>query len=319
MGVYRPKGSKHWRVRFTVNKQEIRRSAGTADKKKAEAFERKLRQQIEDDMHHDRMGLSPNRTYGDALLKWLESGAPESMRSHARITRLHMEYVRLIDSVKAAHNMASVMLAEGLKVQTINRRLAVVRRVLNLAYEQWEWLREPLGKRIKLYSEKGTERQVYLSKAEVTNLVTHMSGEAAIFTLLAAYTGLRRSEIWRLQPSDWSPAGLHVRKSKGGKPRTVPLIQELRFITSMLPFTITDWELRSQFEAARDAIQRPGLRFHDLRHTFASWLVADPSVPITAVRDILGHSHLGVTSKYSHVRGEDSHAAAMNSLGKKVG
>lgn len=317
MGVYKPKGYRYWQIRFTVNKQEIRRSARTTDKKKAQALERKLRQQIEDDLYNNRMGLSLNRTYGEALLKWLESGAPVSMKSHARATRNHLEHVRLIDSVKAAHEMASNMLADGLSVQTINRRLAVVRRILNLAYEQWEWLREPLGKRIKLYSEKGYARQVYLSRAEVTSLVTHMSGEAAIFTLLAAYTGLRRSEIWRLQPGDCSALGLHVRKSKGGQPRMVPLVNELRFIAGTLPFSITDWELRRQFEAAREAIGRPDVRFHDLRHTFASWLVADPSVPITVVRDILGHSHLGVTSRYSHLRGE-SLQAAIKSLGNNV-
>ncbi len=46
----------------------------------------------------------------------------------------------------------------------------------------------------------------------------------------------------------------------------------------------------------------PTLRLHDLRHTFASCLVTDPSIPITLVCDLLGHSSLAVTSKYSHLR-----------------
>jgi len=41
-------------------------------------------------------------------------------------------------------------LKAGLKPGTINRRLSVLRRVANLAHDEWGWLREPIGKRIKM-------------------------------------------------------------------------------------------------------------------------------------------------------------------------
>jgi integrase len=44
----------------------------------------------------------------------------------------------------------------------------------------------------------------------------------------------------------------------------------------------------------------PTLRVHDTRHSHASWLANDPSVPLAAVRDRLGHSSLATTSRYVH-------------------
>ena len=53
---------------------------------------------------------------------------------------------------------------------------------------------------------------------------------------------------------------------------------------------------------------------HDLRHTFASWMLQNPEIALTTVRDLMGHSCLAVTSKYAHMR-TDTFEAVNRTLG----
>jgi integrase len=243
------------------------------------------------------------------------------MYSHARCVREYMENVELINSIPAANDMKQAMLADQLSPQTINRRLAVVRRVLNLAYNSWEWLREPLGKRVEMLSEKGLQREVFLTAAEVTSfLQTMQNDEAKRFILLESWTGMRKSEIRRLEPKSWrAPIIMLSTKTKSGKSRPIPLVQDMHWIMDYLPFTISDWDLRKDFERAREILKMQHVRMHDLRHTFASWLVENPDIPLTVVRDLLGHSSLTVTSKYSHLRTEVLEDAILSLSGHKKG
>ena len=81
---------------------------------------------------------------------------------------------------------------------TINRKLSILKRVAALSYKKWGWLTAPLGEKVqKLAGER--EGHVYLSAAQVRLLVAHHGTRAGKdAALLAAYTGLRQSEIWSL-------------------------------------------------------------------------------------------------------------------------
>jgi integrase len=310
---------KTWWVKFSTNGETIRRSAGTASRKEAREFERALRAEVAENLRAGRTGRPIQRTFQQALLRWINEGAPKSMWSHARNVRPYLDQVPLESTIPAAHAMKADMRKQGLSVMTINRRLAVVRRVLNVAYREWDWLREPLGEKIQLFSEKGTAREIYLSHAEVDALLDAVKDETARrVILLAAYTGLRRGELLRLQPSNWkNPYIILSSATKGKKPRTVPVVEAAQSLVEPLPFGIHPEKLREEFEAAREAIGRPEIRLHDLRHTFASWLAQDPNVPLTTIRDLLGHSGLSVTSKYAHLRG-DTLAVVTGALQKQV-
>lgn len=315
MGVIRIKGSPYWYTNFIFDGKPIRRTTRTKEKRKAEEIERKIRSQLEDDRHNNMLGRPVNRTYGDGLLKWLKGGAPKSMLSHARITRTHLGHMRLTDCVAGATTMKEAMIAQGLSPQTINRRLAVARRVLNLAYKQWGWLKEPLAQKIELMSEKGCDRHIYLTQEEVTGLLLSMTDDVMAFVLLLSYTGLRKSEARRIDPAvHWRTPNIRFdSKTKGGRPKVVPLHESLHWVMDHAPFDFTEHKIRSQFESARERMGHPEWRMHDLRHTFASWLAENPSVALTTIRDLLGHSNLAVTSRYAHLR-EDTRQAAINSL-----
>lgn len=303
MSVYQRNGI-YW-YKFQINKRTIRRSAGTTSKREAQEVEREAKRQAAKDVHAGRSGKPVAHTFGDALVKWIEGGAPASMESHYNVTRAYLERVPLHLVVPAAHDMKSEMLKKGKSKLTINRRLACVRRVLNLAYDEWDWLSESLGRKIKLYSEKGTNREVFLSREEVDQLLTAVkSEEARKLIVLAAYTGLRRGELLRLRPKHWQkPYIVLTNKTKGKKGRTVPVIEGLHdFVTP--PFKITDKQLRYAFEQARDLIGMPSLRLHDLRHTFVSWLAKDPKVPTAIIQKLAGHASIATTNKYMHLRGD---------------
>jgi len=298
------KRGKTWWIKFKSQGETIYRSSGTTSKRKAAEVERELRRDIAHDLHLQRTGKPTVRTYEEALLRWINEGAPKGMWSPARNTRPYLDDVPLHLVVPAAHAMKGDMLKNGLNPQTINRRLAVVRRLLNVAYKEWEWIDQPLGQKIKLLSEKGMAREFYLTKDEVDRLLAEMTNpEAKKVTLLAAFTGLRRGELLGLQLENWEAPYITLSsKTKSKRPRTVPVMGELHHLVTP-PFNVTDWELRKDFEQAREAIERPEIRFHDLRHTYASWL-AKKNVPLTVIRDLLGHCNLSVTSRYAHLQGQ---------------
>ena len=314
MALY--KRGKTWWYEYRINGQRIRRSTGTTSRRKAEAIARHERHLLEQQQTNTRAGKSQpqQRTYADALLKWLET-APASMLSHARNTRPYLDNIELHDIPEAAHAMKADMLARGLSPLTVNRRLAVVRRILNMAWREWGWLNQQLGQRIKLLSERGTARTTHLTRAQVQQLIDAIENQTARdIIIIAAHTGMRKSEILRLRAEDWRPPYIHLpAKTKNGRPRTIPAPTHIHPHIRP-PFDITDWELRKAWEHARQTINVPTLRLHDLRHTFASWLVTDPNIPITLVRDLLGHSSLAVTSKYSHLRDDGALELIENAL-----
>lgn len=294
-----------WHVKFKAGGQVIQRSSGTASKRQAQEFERQLRTEVARNLHAGRTGVPTAHAYQEALFRWVEEGAPNGMLSPARNTRPYLDDVALHLVVPAAHAMRAKMLKRGLSPQTINRRLAVVRRILNVAYKQWGWITEPLGMKIQLLSEKGFEREVYLSRAEVDTLLSHVTDEEARkVILIAAYTGLRKSEILKLKAENWqSPYLILSNDTKSKKSRSLPVVDVLQPIMTP-PFKVGTYQLRKAFEGAREAMQRPDIRFHDLRHTFASWLAKDPSIPLSVIRDTLGHSSILVTNKYIHLRNQ---------------
>ena len=58
---------------------------------------------------------------------------------------------------------------------------------------------------------------------------------------------------------------------------------------------------------------------HDLRHTFASWIASDPNIAPAMLRDLLGHSSLIVTDKYTHLQGNTFEAVSRTLTGHKTG
>lgn len=194
---------------------------------------------------------------------------------------------------------------------SINRRLAVLKRVASLAYKRWGWLKEPLASKIELLPENAA-RERYLTRAELAALLRAIPNrEPRRAVLLAAFTGLRRGELVRLRQVHVQGDLIYVRESKSSRSRVVPAVHHVRFALKRLPLAVHADTLT---HAVQEAM--PGTRFHDLRHTAASLLI-QAGVPLYTVGTILGHSDARTTKRYAHLAVGDLRDA-VGKLGKRA-
>lgn len=200
-----------------------------------------------------------------------------------------------------AEELKRRLLAEGFAPATVNRRLALLRRLCNLAYKEWNWLRHPVAQRIRLLPENN-QRHIYLTPAQVEQVAGLCRAPAAgDFIRLAAYSGLRLGELLRLGKDDVYRDSLIVgTESKTGRPRIVPLPKPARYLLKLIPLPITAQIVRVNWQAARKAAGLDHVRFHDLRHTYASWL-AQKNVSMGTIGVLLGHTQASTTRRYAHL------------------
>ena len=183
--------------------------------------------------------------------------------------------------------------------------------------------------------ETGFHRPVVTSRGELETFEDHRDGEAI---RVAAYSGLRLGELLavRWRDVDWTGSALTISRSlssgvegttKSGHVRRVPMADQavaaLDRLSQRDDFTSADdyvfcnargrpldgSALRRRYKRARDAAGLRPLRWHDLRHTFGSLLVAG-GVDIVSIKDAMGHSQLTTTSRYLHARPATERAAA---------
>ena len=293
-----------WHIRLQVGGQRIERSLGSAaTKADALAYEGKIRA----DILAGRLGTTPDHSLDDALLRWLEGEASRlkshnTIRSQIRAISTHSAGKSLAGIVSVAQKIKDTGIKDGLNVATINRRLALLRRVANLAYAEWDWLKEPLGKKIKLIPGE-TARHTYLTPAQVEHLTDcceHLTVKTAI--KLAARTGLRENEILKADTIFDGCILVTPETAKNKRPRLVPVPVDM--LDLALPLGINYATLRKYFEAARIKAEMPQVRFHDLRHTAASWW-AQAGANMAVLKELLGHSNMAVTSRYAHLSTAD--------------
>lgn len=267
--------------------------------KDARDYEAKLQRQARDAAR----GIQPQRLITDALARWLAEHVP-SLRS-ARQTRNHarrlLPFVEGRPLVEIPQVWAEVKAAmRGYAPATINHLGRILRQIGNLAWREWGWLDKPPA--IHLLPE--TPRERFLTVGQVETLAKACGDPgAAGYVLLAAYTGIRRGHLLRITAHDVQ--GGFIELDRSGKTRRlqrVPVHPRVAKIAARLPLGISDRQLRDAWKVARE---ETGIdcRWHDLRHTCASWLV-QAGVPLHTVAEILGHTSTAVTKRYAHLAPE---------------
>lgn len=290
----RPNGS--YQVTVCYGGRTYRKTSRHWTHADARAYERQWLASVRDAA----AGRQPERLIADALERWLTDHVPrlKSARQTRNHVRALLPYIAGRKIGEIAQTWADVKAGErGKAAATVNHKGRILRQVGRAAWIEWGWLDRPPA--IALLPE--TPRERFLTLPEVDALVSAMpSPEGGAYVLLAAYTGIRRGHLLRLTHHDVE--GDFIRLDRSGKTRRlqlVPLHPKVREIAAMLPLAIGDRRLREEWSAAREAT---GIdcRWHDLRHTCASWLV-QAGVPLHTVAELLGHSSTAVTKRYAHL------------------
>jgi len=210
--------------------------------------------------------------------------------------------------------MIAARLREGTGRATINRQRATLSRFFTWAIERGYHPGPNPLKQVRRFRES-PGRTRYLTSAEADRLILAASEHLKPILRAALHTGGRLSEVLALRWKDVElERGLVVfRKetTKSRKERIVPLSPELtsrlREIRRRAPeehvFGFRGEAIRSvrtAFSRARKKAELPGLHFHDLRHTFASWYVQNGGDPYR-LQKYLGHSTMALTQRYAHL------------------
>src|SRR5215831_984384 len=210
-------------------------------------------------------------------------------------------------------------LARTRENSTVRRYLAVLSHAFTVAVQEWEWVNEnPFHKVSKPKEPRGRVR--FLSEDERQRLLDscQVSRNSSLYTIviLALSTGARRGELLSLHWSDvdLKRGMLTFRKTKNGETRAVPLTgyaldvlahhtKLCRLDTTLVFPERTGTRPMSIREAWKFTVQRAGItnfRFHDLRHSAASYL-AMGGASLAEIAEVLGHKTLQMTKRYAHL------------------
>ena len=198
---------------------------------------------------------------------------------------------------------------------SVNAALSILSTMFNRAIKLGYCRKNPVPEveRIKV-PERPPE---FFTQDEIATLIDNSTGNLQLLVILAANTGMRRSELLHLQWSDIARGIVAVQPKDGwatktGTSRTIPLNtiskraldRHPRHFGSPWVFWYQDGKRLTVFhrtwERMRDMSGVRPLRFHCLRHSFASHLVM-AGVDIRTVQELMGHTDIKMTIIYSHL------------------
>jgi integrase len=284
-GIYRRLDSRYWWISATLpNGKRIRQSAGTEDRNEAEALLAKLSLEAYRELH---FGIKPKRSWQEAVVRYLK--LKSNLRSYRDVSRI----CRMLDPYLGGLTLNQIngdvvwkvidgQSKKGNRPATINRYLALIRNLLKTARDEWQWIDSiPM---IRLLPGE-VERDRWLTKEEADRLIAVCPRHVAALVRFALATGCRAREITGLEWNrvDLSRRTAWLNQTKNGTPRGVPLNRDAVAVLEeqvgqhpQYCFTYCGnpigWDLTNT--AWHTALRNAGIqdfRFHDLRHTWASW------------------------------------------------
>ena len=315
MAIY--KRGKNWWVRFTSPSGKlIRQSSGTQIKEQAQEFHDRLKSDI---WRTDALGDKPDRTWKEATEMWLRESSHktsieideriliwlEPYLGHKRLSEINRQLIMTIGEAKLKETSAS----------TANRYLALLRSILKRACYEWEWIDK--APKVRLFKIQN-KRVNWLTHEQADNLLSLLPPHQKAMAAFALATGLRQRNVSLLE---WSQidikrnvAWIHPDQAKAKKAISVFLNESaMKVLTEQkgqhkqFVFVYKGksvWQVNTK--AWRKAVKKAGLdgfRWHDLRHTWASWHIQS-GTPLYVLQELGGWSSAEMVRRYAHLSAE---------------
>jgi len=331
MSLYKRKDSPYWWIKLIHNGQKIQRSTGTANKRQAQEYHDRLKVQF---WEQEKLGNKPRRTWNEAVVRWLEEtghkatqkgdiGTLRWLDPHLCGSYLDAITRDRVDDIKRAR------LADNVANATVNRTLALIRAILRKAALEWEWIdRYPM---IRLMKEPRV-RVRWLQREEADQLIQELPEHLAAMMRFSLETGLRQSNVsgleWSQVDLERACAWIHPDQAKARRAIAVPLSDEAAGIIRQMDgnhhefvFTYKGKPIKQvNTKAWRGALKRAGIenfRWHDLRHTWASWHI-QAGTPLHVLQELGGWESAEMVKRYAHLSSEHLKDYAVNMLEKKL-
>nr|WP_232051907.1 site-specific integrase [Aquicella siphonis] len=292
----------------------MQESTRCTSKREAQEYEEKRRKEVR---HQILLGKKPKRKWAEAVLRWLDEMQHKRSLyddvSHFKWLQAHLNPYTLDEITKdVIEKIARIKEAAGCKAATVNRMLCVIRALLNRAHKQWEWI-----DRVPAFPTRHVDnaRIRWITRAEADRLLGELPGHLKAMAAFTLATGLRAGNVANLKWAEINfklkHAVVHPDESKNKKPLGVPLnadamaiLKEQKGKHPTYVFTYRGKPVTQiNTKAWRNAVRRAGIknfRWHDLRHTWASWHVQS-GTSLPELVELGGWATFEMVLRYAHL------------------
>lgn len=301
---------------------------------------------------HFKTSEAKKRTAAELIDRYIRDVIPQKKLNSRGTQRAQLEWWKVQIGAYLLSNVSPALLAEckdrlafadaerkiARSPSTVVRYLAVLSHAFTMAVKEWCWMDEnPMRRVTKPKEPRGRVR--FLSDEERVRLLEACRGTQCPYlypvVVLALSTGMRHGEILNLRWSDVDlvRARIVLQDTKNGERRNVPLtghafeeiekLSKVRRIDCDLLFPNTHigdrarpYEIRKSWNRALRVAKVEDFRFHDLRHSTASYLAMNGAT-LSEIAEVLGHKTLQMVKRYAHL--SEAHTTrVVRSMNEKI-
>lgn len=319
MPIYK-RGKNYWVDISAPDGSRIRRSAGTEEKAKAQEYHDKIKHEL---WEITRLEKQREHLFEEIVVLALKDAEGQALYDSKK------GYAKYWLSVFRGRNIAGIKGDEiarkmpthsqhksrkRLENGTINRYRAFIVRAFSLALKHGWITHRPYVPELR----EPKVRVRWIRKWQARNLIDAMQSDVMRrIVSFALLTGARRGEIlsltWENVDMENKNAIVTAENAKSGRARPLPLNDEAicilrecdmscEFVFTVDGQRLTDID-RAEFSRALEISQITDFRFHDLRHTWASWHIQN-GTPLMMLKEMGGWETLEMVKKYAHLSAE---------------